>query len=62
MAPGTRTPNERNLIDVDAGLPRDLETGLTVKTVAKLRAVFWPAGNYRNHAQTPKPRAPEPGI
>jgi hypothetical protein len=40
MALGTRTPNERNLTDVYAGLPRDLGTELTANTVAKLRAIF----------------------
>ena len=42
MAPGTRTPNERALNDVYAGLPRDLDTEFNYNTVAKLAAVFRP--------------------
>jgi hypothetical protein len=42
MALGTRTPNERNLSDVYAGLPRDLNAELATKTAAKLAAVFCP--------------------
>ena len=40
MALGTRAPNEPKQTDVYAELPRDLDTELTAKTVAKLRAVF----------------------
>ena len=42
MALGTRALNGRKLIDVYAGLPRDLNTRLPIKTFAKLRAVFCP--------------------
>ncbi len=40
MAPGTRTPNVRKLPDDCAGLPRDLNTRLAAKTVARPKAVF----------------------
>jgi len=40
MAPGTRTPNGRTLPDEIAGWPRDLNTRLAAKTVARLKAVF----------------------
>ena len=40
MAPGTRTPNGRKLTNECAGLPRDPNTELAAKTVAKPRAVF----------------------
>jgi len=40
MAPGTRTPNARKISDDCAGLPRDLDTNLPGKAVARLRAVF----------------------
>jgi len=40
MAPGTGTPNARNLPDEYAGLPRNPDTKLPAKTFARLRAVF----------------------
>jgi hypothetical protein len=40
MAPGTRTPNGQTLPDKLAGWPRDRNTRLAAKTVAKVRAVF----------------------
>ena len=40
MAPGTRTPNGRTLLDNLAGWPRDRNTRLAAKTVARVRTVF----------------------
>jgi hypothetical protein len=40
MAPGTRTPNGRTVPDKLAGWPRDLNTRLAAKTVARMGAVF----------------------
>ena len=42
MALGTRTLNKRKQPDVYAGWPRDPNTELAAKTVAKPRAVFCP--------------------
>jgi len=54
MAPGTRTPNGRTLPDKLAGWPRDRNTGLATKTVARLKAVFSlrPATEARAKRQT----------
>jgi hypothetical protein len=61
MALGTRAPNERNLTDVYAGLPRNLNTELADKTAARSKAVFC-LKQLPNRAQTPNQRTPEPGI
>jgi len=50
MAPGTRTPNRRTLPDKLAGWPRDRNTRLAAKTVARLKVVF-------SLQATPKARA-----
>jgi hypothetical protein len=61
MALGNRALNERKLTDVYAGLPRNLNTELAAKTVAKLAAVFC-LKQLPNRAQTPNLRTPEYGI
>ena len=50
MALGNRALNERKLTDVYAGLPRNLNTELAAKTVARLKVVF-------SLQATPKARA-----
>jgi hypothetical protein len=47
--------------DVYAGLPRDPNTELVAKTVAKLPAVFC-LKQLPNRDQTPNQRTPEQGI